>query len=295
MPINVKMTSSRKAGSSIIYSPQYRDCFTQSTTIEEPARTSRRHLKEQSASMSETRRLPYLRNSASACFAKRKDTTAWLSHNSFTHIQANADVESCEANAMAQTILDTENGFVKELDNYLKYKEMRERWKKELLCKKWTECVSGPVQHTIEKHIKNHCYEKAKEGRRMFLQYLDCCNKKGYVFLEDYDPREYNPFLLHLSKPHYFKFLTPTLNDPLLKQSYERMQEERLILLCQTGKVYSDKEMEALHTPNLPLIPKGRHGVDSIKWLLMPLGDIESDVRRKIRKKSARKVNSKEE
>lgn len=43
-----------------------------------------------------------------------------------------------------------------------------------------------------------------------YLTHTNCCvvfNLQGFVFLETYDLKEYNPFLLNIKKPHYFKVI----------------------------------------------------------------------------------------
>uniref|UniRef100_A0A8C4X8V0 Uncharacterized protein n=1 Tax=Erpetoichthys calabaricus TaxID=27687 RepID=A0A8C4X8V0_ERPCA len=159
--------------------------------------------------------------------------------------------ETREANMLVQSILNTEQVFIK-LDGYLNYIEGRELRKKELLHKAWTVGVSEPVQDKLQKHVKIHCPSKAEENKKLFLQYLDYCNKKGHVFLEDYDPYEYNPFLLHLNHPKYFKVL---LNDPLFKQSHGRMEEDAAILHCITVLSILQKQMLncAPHTHTQPI------------------------------------------
>lgn len=48
---------------------------------------------------------------------------------------------------------------------------------------------------------------------------------------------------------------------------------------CMTGYNYTDKDIDQVKLPPLPLVPLGRHGTDSIKWLQMPLHNIESTPR----------------
>jgi hypothetical protein len=46
-----------------------------------------------------------------------------------------------------------------------------------------------------------------------------------------------------------------------------------------TGYNYTDKDIDQVKLPPLPLVPLGRQGTDSIKWLQMPLHNIESTPR----------------
>lgn len=65
----------------------------------------------------------------------------------------------------------------------------------------------------------------------------------------------------------------------MLSQGRQRSAEDRTILRCITGYDYTDKDIEQVKLPPLPLVPLGRHGTDSIQWLRMPLHNIESTPR----------------
>lgn len=62
-------------------------------------------------------------------------------------------------------------------------------------------------------------------------------------------------------------------------QGKERTDEDRTILRCNTGITYSDKDIESIKLPPLPLVPLGRHGTENKTWLAMPMHNIESPVR----------------
>ncbi|XP_045068837.1 protein FAM228A [Coregonus clupeaformis] len=128
----------------------------------------------------------------------------WLSHTSFRRLQVKLESENQEARAITQPLLDTENGFVKDLERFLCQQERAEHRKRELLHKRWTERVWTPIQRSVEKQVSHCCYEEAERIRSMFLQYIHYCNSKGFVFLENYDPQEYNPFHLHINQPQVF-------------------------------------------------------------------------------------------
>lgn len=72
---------------------------------------------------------------------------------------------------------------------------------------------------------------------------------------------------------------TRPLHDPLISQGRQRCEEDRTILRCLTGYRYSDKDIEQVKMPAMPLVPLGRHGTDSLGWLKMPLSNIESTPR----------------
>ncbi|XP_072355211.1 protein FAM228A isoform X3 [Scyliorhinus torazame] len=201
----------------------------------------------------------------------------WLSRKSFAYLQAKAVKESCEVNAVCQPLHDMEECFIKELDKYSAYKDMLNLRKKELLYKKWNDYVYEPLQWKVKAKLN----QSIERRRPSILQYLDYCNKKEPVFLEEYNPDDFNPFVHQLCKPHRFKTRTSTLNDPLLLQSRNKTVEDNAILQCQKGKVYSLKESEEFQKSQLPLVPLGRENIDSITWLRVPLGYIESEVRQR--------------
>ncbi|XP_041043912.1 protein FAM228A isoform X2 [Carcharodon carcharias] len=226
----------------------------------------------------------------------------WLSRKSFAYLQTKAVKESCEVNALCQPLHDMEECFIQELDKYSAYKDMLNLRRKELLYKKWNDDVYEPLQWKVKARLN----QSIERRRPSVLQYLDYCDKKEPVFLEEYNPDDFNPFVRHLCKPRKFKlprvelpwfdssmtdFLhmffmmtrTSTLNDPLLLQSRSKSVEDNAILQCQEGKLYSLKETEEFHKSQLPLVPLGRQNIDSIKWLSVPLNYIDSDIRQRIR------------
>ncbi|KAM7061156.1 protein FAM228B isoform 2-T5 [Acridotheres tristis] len=96
--------------------------------------------------------------------------------------------------ASVQCILDREN-FVRELGRYLRHSDFLNLRKKELLYKKYIEDVSEPFMQKMKDRMDSQSQEEMQKRRREQLsQYLNYCTKKGYVFLDDYDPSEYDPF-----------------------------------------------------------------------------------------------------
>ncbi|XP_064267843.1 protein FAM228B [Passer domesticus] len=96
--------------------------------------------------------------------------------------------------ASAECILDREN-FVREVDRYLKHTDFLDLRKTELLYKKYLDNVSEPVMQKIKDQMDSQSEKEVwKRRREQFSQYLNYCTKKGYVFLDDYDPSEYDPF-----------------------------------------------------------------------------------------------------
>ncbi|XP_073673261.1 protein FAM228A [Garra rufa] len=174
------------------------------------------------------------------------DTQHTLSLNSKKQLLEQLHSEQQDVDAIIQPLLVTEAGFIKNLDHYLIHKDTLDLRKRKLLHKRWTQSVSLPVQQSIERHFAHNGYTETQKMRSMHAHYINYCNAKGFVFLESYDPLEYNPFLHHFNTPHYRKISTPALEDPLSLQSRARIKEKTAILRCQTGHVYRRQQVEEL-------------------------------------------------
>ncbi|CAJ0926197.1 unnamed protein product, partial [Ranitomeya imitator] len=74
---------------------------------------------------------------------------------------------------------------------------------------------------------------------------------------------------------------TQMFPDPLLQQSQRRYEEEKIAMHCDTGRVFSAKEIHELTSQKLPRVPLGRQSMNGAEWLKTPLGYIESDIRLK--------------
>ena len=72
---------------------------------------------------------------------------------------------------------------------------------------------------------------------------------------------------------------TGKLADPLLQQQDQCNEEDRVAVACVLGERLSDREIEAMRLPSLPLVPLGRHGTKCSTWQGMKFTDIQSDVR----------------
>ncbi|XP_069830176.1 protein FAM228B isoform X2 [Dendropsophus ebraccatus] len=212
-----------------------------------------------------------------------RKTGNWLSHKPY--VQLLVDEESREISAMTQNVLDTENLYNQKVDEYVKQADQAEQCRKEIQHKRWTERVADPLQQAIEKYIDNQSAEEIEKRRRCLLaQYLRYCNKKGSAFMRDYDSSEYDPFINRLYK-HYLQVSTPAFQDPLLQQSQKRYEEEKIAMHCETGRVFSAKEIHKLNLQKLPRVPLGRQSMNGVEWLKTPLGYIESDTRLKSRQR----------
>ncbi|XP_017600461.1 protein FAM228B [Corvus cornix cornix] len=96
--------------------------------------------------------------------------------------------------ASVQCILDRENS-LREVDRYLKYSDFLDLRRTEILYKKYIEDVSEPFMQKMKNQMDSQSEEEVRKRRQeQFSQYLSYHTKKGYVFLDHYDPSEYDPF-----------------------------------------------------------------------------------------------------
>ncbi|KAG8011235.1 hypothetical protein GBF38_005939 [Nibea albiflora] len=157
-------------------------------------------------------------------------------------VKAKMEAESQQAKEIIQPLLDTENGFVKELERFLSQRDVAELRRRELQHKRWTERVWFPLQRKVEEHASSCSPVEAKRRQSLYSHYLHHCNTKGFVFLETYDPKEYNPFLLNIKQPHYFKA------DTLLLASSN-------YVVSASGKTPVKNETEGWKSSRLDTIP----------------------------------------
>ncbi|XP_039455282.1 protein FAM228A isoform X5 [Oreochromis aureus] len=114
----------------------------------------------------------------------------WLSYTSLRQLQAKVKAEKQQVKEILQSLQETENGF-KELEFFLSQRDVTELRRRELLHKHWTEHVWFPIQQRVKAHVSS-CPE-AKRRHSLYNHYLH-----GNVFLETYDPQEYDPLLLNI-------------------------------------------------------------------------------------------------
>nr|XP_022295322.1 protein FAM228B-like isoform X4 [Crassostrea virginica] len=217
--------------------------------------------------------------------------------------QERSDLETKEARELYNPLLEVENTFVRDLENVVSSQEVLDLRKREMLHKKWNDRVYEPLREKIIDVMEGEDWpELDRRKRELHKQYLEFVNEKGHVFLDTMDPSEYYAQALNGHRPapikhaclkwskhmaaakrrfdhQHYKIATKAFRDPLLSQGRERSAEERTILRCLTGNEYTDKDIEQVKLPPLPLVPLGRHGTDSVRWLEMPLHNIESTPR----------------
>ncbi|XP_029409739.1 protein FAM228B isoform X3 [Nannospalax galili] len=112
---------------------------------------------------------------------------------------------------------------------------------------------------------------------------------KGNAFIEHYDPKEYDPFYMRKEDPNFLKVIMPQFCDPLKKAQYDKDDEKRTLLQCETGKIYTRKEFKEIEKAQLhsrfPSISNSRQYMTPNEWLKVPMRYIESEFCKKSRLK----------
>ncbi|CAH2245890.1 Hypothetical predicted protein [Pelobates cultripes] len=212
-----------------------------------------------------------------------KKTRNWLAHK--PSVELVLDPEREDIDIKTQNILDKANHYNQMLEVFFRQEDLLELRRKEIQHKRWSDNVAEPLKKIIARHVDGESNEDL-EWRRQFLleqyeEYLKYCNSKGRVLMRDYNSMEYNPFLYQFRKK-YLRVSTPSFRDPLLFQILRRIEDDRINLYCETGRIHSAKEINAL---NLPRVPFGRQHVSCKDWLETPLTYIESEIRQKSRRR----------
>nr|XP_020043826.1 protein FAM228B isoform X5 [Castor canadensis] len=139
-----------------------------------------------------------------------------------------------DTDAAIQSILYRENYVIKELDKYLHHHDFLNTRRKEMLYKRWADHVADPLQKKVLEKVCS--YKKIKKRRQeesdSFVKYV---NKTGNVFIQHYDPKEYDPFYMSKEDPNFMKVIVPPFRDPLKKAQYDKDEEKRTLLQCETG------------------------------------------------------------
>nr|XP_048292621.1 protein FAM228B isoform X4 [Myodes glareolus] len=189
---------------------------------------------------------------------KRKSSKEWLEPQSLSFMEALAKEDT---DAAVQSILYRENYVMKELDKYLNHHDFLNARRKEMLYKKWVERVEDPLQKKIIEKVSSH--KKIKKRRRQELE----------------------NFLRYVNK----KVIMPPFRDPLKKAQYDKDDEKRTLLQCETGKIYTMKEFKEIEKAQLlsrfPSISNSRQCMTPNEWLKVPMRYIESEFCKKSRVK----------
>ncbi|XP_028370617.2 protein FAM228B isoform X1 [Phyllostomus discolor] len=208
---------------------------------------------------------------------KVKSSKEWLAPQPLSLMQALAREDN---NAAIQSILYRENYIIKELDKCLHQHDFLNERRKELLHKRWVDYVADPLQKKIIEKVCSH--KKMKKRRQEELDsFLKYVNQKGNVFLEHYDPKEYDPFHMSKEDPDFLKVTVPLFCDPLKKAQCDKDEEQRTLLQCETGKMHTMKEFKevekAKRYSRFPRISNSRCFMTPNEWIRLSANYIESE------------------
>nr|XP_046228567.1 protein FAM228A isoform X2 [Scatophagus argus] len=135
----------------------------------------------------------------------------WLSHTSIRQLRAKMEADNEQVKELIQPLLDTENGFMKELERFLSQRDVAELRRRELLHKRWTERVWFPLQRRVEEHVSSCSPMEAKRRQTLYSRNLHHCNTK---------------------------LTTADLKDPLYLQLPERLKEKRTARSNEAGCIH---------------------------------------------------------
>ncbi|XP_047379577.1 protein FAM228B isoform X8 [Sciurus carolinensis] len=204
-----------------------------------------------------------------------KSSKEWLQPQRLAFMEAYAKEDT---DAAIQSILCREKYIIKELDKYLQHHDFLNTRRKEMLYKRWVDHVADPLQEKIIDKVCSH--KKIKKRRQEELDsFLKYVNKKGNAFIEHYDPKEYDPFYMSKEDPNFLKVIIPPFRDPLKKAQYDKDDERRTLLQCETGRIYTMKEFKEIEKiqSRFPRISNSRHFMTPNEWLKLPTRYIESE------------------
>ncbi|KAF7208948.1 transcript variant X1 [Nothobranchius furzeri] len=122
------------------------------------------------------------------------------------------EAEKQKVQELIRSLRDAENSFIKELECFLSEQDDHKLRRKQLLHKRWTENVWLPCWRRLEEREGSCRPQQNRLRQALYDDYLRHCNSKQFVFLEAYDLREYNPFLLNTRKPQHFKMFSSRLD-----------------------------------------------------------------------------------
>ncbi|XP_056680940.1 uncharacterized protein LOC103101241 isoform X2 [Monodelphis domestica] len=186
-----------------------------------------------------------------------------------------------DIDATVKAILCRENYVIKEVDKYLQHQDFLNARRREMLHKRWVENVASPLQQKIMDKVGSP-REIEKRKCQELDGYLKFKNSVGYVSLETYDSKIYDPFYMMNKDPCYLKVILPPFHDPLLKAQDDRDEENRVLLECERGKIYTMKKFrDAEKAELLAKLPQTatviRQNMGPNEWLAISAGYVESD------------------
>ncbi|KAM8831570.1 protein FAM228A isoform 2-T3 [Spinachia spinachia] len=136
----------------------------------------------------------------------------------------------------------------KDLERFLSQRRVTELRRTELMHKRWTEREWLPLQRRVEERASTRGPAALKRRRSSYSHYLHHCNTKGFVFLDIFDLREYNPFRGDIKTPPLIKLSTGDLEEP-----HDRLEERGTPGSCEAGCKYTRKQVERRPQGDPPL------------------------------------------
>lgn len=128
-----------------------------------------------------------------------------LSCPSIRRLQAKMETENRQTRETMEQLLNTENGFIKELEKVLNQHDVAEQRRRERLHKQWTERQWLPLQKQLHQRVSSCSAIDIKRRQSCYSHFLQHCNSKGHVFLDTYNLKEYDPFFHTLKSSHHLK------------------------------------------------------------------------------------------
>ncbi|XP_038607680.1 protein FAM228B [Tachyglossus aculeatus] len=180
-----------------------------------------------------------------------QSSTSWKAPGSSPRSQSNHTHSQKEVlgldsvDTAVQSFLSREHYLWKELDKHLQHQELLNVRRQELVHKQWVESVSRPLLSAVSQKIESQSSREIERRRQVQLaEYLKNQKEKGTLFLETYDPEEYDP--LQHKNLGQLEVKIPRLRDPLNKAAEDRLEEDRTILQCRTGNLYTVQEYKEI-------------------------------------------------
>nr|XP_020833641.1 uncharacterized protein LOC110202029 [Phascolarctos cinereus] len=178
-----------------------------------------------------------------------------------------------DIDAAVEGMLCKENYIIKKLDKYLQHQDFLNARRKEMLHKRWVENVDCPLQQKIIDKFSSP-REMEKKKRLEPDGYWRFRNTTGWKHRQFPNiSRSENSFLLEACSPltsvdfckkslqcrhdsvNVTQVTLPPFRDPLLQAQQDRDEENRAILQCETGKIYTMKEFKEVKAKWLGTLP----------------------------------------
>nr|XP_032829405.1 protein FAM228B isoform X1 [Petromyzon marinus] len=138
---------------------------------------------------------PVARSSAGGGAARLGETASpWLSARSVSLLQERASVDTRRSRATTQPLLDSEEEFARQVRAYLAHEEVMRVRRAELSLARWEERAQREM--SAGPGAQREPGPRLSAQRELHARYLAHVGEKGFVFLDSFDPWEYDPFAL---------------------------------------------------------------------------------------------------